>query len=190
TIITSQIPVDKWHELIGDPTYADAILDRIVHNSHRINLTGHSLRRSRGHQGFQGLNTPATKCKKLSASEAPDPGRHHLGMPGRLRRNPQSYCRVRLRCGFETSISERTDSQTLMALKCRQTADSIIAPSPKRLVEPHILPSLIGKGDGMSSARSSIQSGSCGYLIEPLLSTPCRAESTEPVIFSLSSALA
>ncbi|SRR6266436_7656634 len=101
-----------------------------------------------------------------------------------------SYCRVRLRCGFETSISERTDSQTLMALKCRQTADSIIAPSPKRLVEPHILPSLIGKGDGMSSARSSIQSGSCGYLIEPLLSTPCRAESTEPVIFSLSSALA
>jgi DNA replication protein DnaC len=47
TIITSQIPVDKWHELIGDPTYADAILDRIVHNAHRINLAGHSLRRSR-----------------------------------------------------------------------------------------------------------------------------------------------
>jgi len=47
TIITSQIPVDKWHELIGDPTYADAILDRIVHNGQRINLTGHSLRRAR-----------------------------------------------------------------------------------------------------------------------------------------------
>ena len=47
TIITSQIPVDKWLDLIGDPTYADAILDRIVHNAHRINLTGHSLRRSR-----------------------------------------------------------------------------------------------------------------------------------------------
>jgi hypothetical protein len=46
-IITSQIPVDKWHELIGDPTYADAILDRIVHNGHQINLIGHSLRRSR-----------------------------------------------------------------------------------------------------------------------------------------------
>jgi DNA replication protein DnaC len=41
------VPVDKWHELIGDPTYADAILDRIVHNAHRINLAGHSLRRSR-----------------------------------------------------------------------------------------------------------------------------------------------
>jgi len=47
TIITSQIPIDKWHELIGDPTYADAILDRIVHNAHRINLTGHSPRRLR-----------------------------------------------------------------------------------------------------------------------------------------------
>lgn len=47
TIVTSQIPIDKWHDLIGDPTYADAILDRIVHNAHRINLTGHSLRRMR-----------------------------------------------------------------------------------------------------------------------------------------------
>jgi DNA replication protein DnaC len=50
TIITSQVPVDKWHELIGDPTYADAILDRIVHNAHRINLTGHSLRRPRANK--------------------------------------------------------------------------------------------------------------------------------------------
>jgi DNA replication protein DnaC len=50
TIITSQIPVDKWHELIGDPTYADAILDRLVHNAHRINLAGHSLRRARSNK--------------------------------------------------------------------------------------------------------------------------------------------
>jgi len=47
TIVTSQVPVDKWHELIGDPTYADAILDRIVHNAHRINLSGDSMRRKR-----------------------------------------------------------------------------------------------------------------------------------------------
>jgi DNA replication protein DnaC len=47
TIITSQIPVDKWHALIGDPTYADAILDRLVHNAHRIDLAGDSLRRKR-----------------------------------------------------------------------------------------------------------------------------------------------
>jgi DNA replication protein DnaC len=47
TLLTSQVPVDKWHEVIGDPTYADAILDRIVHNAHRIELTGDSLRRMR-----------------------------------------------------------------------------------------------------------------------------------------------
>ena len=47
TILTSQIPVDKWHAFIGDPTYADAILDRLVHNAHRIDLAGDSLRRTR-----------------------------------------------------------------------------------------------------------------------------------------------
>jgi DNA replication protein DnaC len=47
TILTSQIPIDKWHEIIGNPTYADAILDRLVHNAHRIDLAGDSLRRTR-----------------------------------------------------------------------------------------------------------------------------------------------
>jgi DNA replication protein DnaC len=45
TLITSQVPVDRWHDIIGDPTYADAILDRLVQNAHRIALTGDSLRR-------------------------------------------------------------------------------------------------------------------------------------------------
>ncbi len=45
TLITSQIPVDRWHDLIGDPTLADAILDRIIHNAHRIELKGDSLRK-------------------------------------------------------------------------------------------------------------------------------------------------
>ena len=47
TIITSQLPVESWHAVIGDPTYADAILDRIVHNAQRLNLSGDSLRRTR-----------------------------------------------------------------------------------------------------------------------------------------------
>src|ERR1017187_5639661 len=50
TMITSQLPLDKWHEIIGDPTYADAILDRLVHNAHRIELAGESMRRTRGKQ--------------------------------------------------------------------------------------------------------------------------------------------
>jgi DNA replication protein DnaC len=45
TLITSQVPVDHWHELIGDATFGDAILDRIVHHAHHLTLTGGSLRK-------------------------------------------------------------------------------------------------------------------------------------------------
>lgn len=47
TIISSQLPIENWHENIGDPTIADAILDRLVHNAHRINLKGGSMRKKR-----------------------------------------------------------------------------------------------------------------------------------------------
>jgi len=45
TLITSQFPVDHWHETIPDPTVADAILDRLIHGSHRIELEGESMRK-------------------------------------------------------------------------------------------------------------------------------------------------
>jgi DNA replication protein DnaC len=48
TILTSQLPVAKWHEQIGDPTVADGILDRLVHNAHRIEMRGDSMRKARG----------------------------------------------------------------------------------------------------------------------------------------------
>jgi DNA replication protein DnaC len=57
TLITSQIPIDKWHEVIGEPTFADAILDRIVHNAYRLELNGPSMR-------------------KIKAAEAEDAGPH------------------------------------------------------------------------------------------------------------------
>lgn len=44
-LITSQVPVDRWYEIIGNPTLADAILDRVVHNAYRIDLSGESLRK-------------------------------------------------------------------------------------------------------------------------------------------------
>lgn len=47
TLITSQIPVKTWHEVIGEPTLADAILDRIVHRAHTIELIGESMRKSK-----------------------------------------------------------------------------------------------------------------------------------------------
>jgi DNA replication protein DnaC len=48
TIFVSQIPVSKWHELLGEQSVADAILDRIVHSAHRIELKGESMRKKNG----------------------------------------------------------------------------------------------------------------------------------------------
>jgi DNA replication protein DnaC len=45
TVLTSQLPVSRWHEQIGDPTIADGILDRLVHNAHRIEMRGESMRK-------------------------------------------------------------------------------------------------------------------------------------------------
>ena len=47
TIVTAQLPVENWHENIRDPTIADAILDRLVHNAYKINLKGESMRKLR-----------------------------------------------------------------------------------------------------------------------------------------------
>jgi DNA replication protein DnaC len=47
TILTSQLPVARWHEQIGDPTLADSILDRLVHNAHRLEMQGESMRKKR-----------------------------------------------------------------------------------------------------------------------------------------------
>jgi DNA replication protein DnaC len=46
TIVTSQLPVEHWHEAIANPTIADAILDRLLHNAHRLTLKGDSLRKT------------------------------------------------------------------------------------------------------------------------------------------------
>jgi DNA replication protein DnaC len=47
TIVTSQVPVERWYEIIGNPTIADAVLDRLVHNAYRIELVGESMRKQR-----------------------------------------------------------------------------------------------------------------------------------------------
>jgi DNA replication protein DnaC len=50
TIVATQIPLDRWHDQIGDPTYADAILDRLVHNAYRFEMKGESMRRRAARQ--------------------------------------------------------------------------------------------------------------------------------------------
>ena len=70
TIITSQPPVDAWHALIGEPTYADAILDRIVHNAHRIELDGETIRKTRARAGKKRVRPMARHPNNLRSSSA------------------------------------------------------------------------------------------------------------------------
>ena len=56
TLITSQLPMDAWHDVIGEPTFADAILDRLVHNAYRVELTGQSMRKTKVKTGDETEN--------------------------------------------------------------------------------------------------------------------------------------
>ena len=59
TIVTSQLPADHWHEVLGNPTIADAILDRVVHNAHRLTLKGESLRKAAAKRAALDVKTGA-----------------------------------------------------------------------------------------------------------------------------------
>jgi len=61
TLITSQLPVDAWCEIIGEPTFANAILDRIVHDAYRLELEGASMR----------PNATKAKAETVSATTTP-----------------------------------------------------------------------------------------------------------------------
>ena len=65
TLFTSQVPVNQWHEIIGEQTIADAILDRIVHDSHRLELKGESMRKKRGILAEE-ITKTNTKTRPLS----------------------------------------------------------------------------------------------------------------------------
>jgi hypothetical protein len=91
TIVTSQLPVEHWHEIIGNPTIADAILDRLVHNAHRLTLKGESLRKAAAKR--QTLDGEPTDLMTLSPREPaspsgwdhPNPRPASIGTGGRLR---------------------------------------------------------------------------------------------------------
>ena len=53
TLIASQVPSDHWHDIIGDPTIADAILDRLIHNAHKLSLKGKTRRDPKGETNDQ-----------------------------------------------------------------------------------------------------------------------------------------
>ena len=69
-IITSQLPVERWYEIIGNPTLADAILDRIIHNAYRIQLTGDSMRKLKAGQAEPDAPSPAKEVPKSTSAPA------------------------------------------------------------------------------------------------------------------------
>jgi len=69
-LITSQLPRDKWHDVIGEPTFADAILDRIVHNAYRLELDGPSMRKI---HATEQAKTDARSSAKEAARTVPPP---------------------------------------------------------------------------------------------------------------------
>lgn len=71
TIVTSQLPLKYWHDFIGDPTLADAILDRLIHNSHKIELKGESMRKKKSklNSDQEEKHDPQTEHKTLPGEE-------------------------------------------------------------------------------------------------------------------------
>lgn len=65
TVIASQLPVDHWHEAISNPTLADAILDRLIHNAHKINLSGESMRKTKKQKELKKEKIKTEKTKNL-----------------------------------------------------------------------------------------------------------------------------
>ena len=91
TLLTSQLPVAKWHAQIGDPTVADSILDRLVHAAHRIELQGESMRKKRGRtrcqrgrvgrqfaECFWALTPVALRAPSVSAQKHGQPQRRNF----------------------------------------------------------------------------------------------------------------
>ena len=71
TIVTSQLPVSHWHESLGEPTIADAILDRLLHGAHRIELRGDSLRRPQNRDAPSAAEANAVARSRNRAAETP-----------------------------------------------------------------------------------------------------------------------
>ena len=117
TIVTSQLPLSAWHEVVGDPTYADAILDRLVHNAHRIGgrracaapAASRPKRLDQKPRQRKKLTRPTSAAPRAGSSRyrgaasSGIPGRNHPVLDGRLHRNrhPQymDECIARLSSG-------------------------------------------------------------------------------------------
>jgi DNA replication protein DnaC len=82
TIVTSQLPVALWHEALGEPTLSDAILDRLLHSAHRIELHGDSMRKTRASTAGETIPTADNSLKPRSQSRPSDADSAPERVPG------------------------------------------------------------------------------------------------------------
>lgn len=92
TMITSQLPIKAWHDVIGEPTFADAILDRIVHNAYRLELAAQSMRKTVAKMDDESsqIRHPKNAASRQRVTGGPMPRNrwaHVVGMGGRTLRN-------------------------------------------------------------------------------------------------------
>src|SRR5665811_659973 len=106
-ILTSQLPVARWHEQIGDPTVADGILDRVVHNAHRIEMKGDSMRKKRGGGAYGRRLTPG-----LSSTER-GTGRRSLSPHPFPRLWPPASASLRIGQPASFSLTKPNTSRTI-----------------------------------------------------------------------------
>jgi IstB-like ATP binding protein len=131
------VPIDHWHEVIADPTIADAVLDRLVHNAHRLALKGDSMRKITA----QNVNLDAAKKTRINS-----PCRQRD--PGRLRRN---------RWPPSIGTPGRVQSESLAAIPGirTQVVASQLSPARNASISPTNLPHA---GSSESSAWLSLSS--------------------------------
>jgi IstB-like ATP binding protein len=74
------VPIDHWHDIVGNPTLADAILDRVIHNAYRIDLAGESMQTAYA-RTIRLTQQPKEKIIPTTRRGAPQGGRHQIGSP-------------------------------------------------------------------------------------------------------------
>ncbi len=140
TILTSQLPVARWHEQIGDPTAADGILDRLVHNAHRIEMRGDSMRKRTGYQAdaLMGLQCVAAGSIVTSAQEVNHEIQNALARRGRSwESNPSACATHHPRCSLHARSALAYCCGQCRAGIARAIADLLIhAPWGARLRPP------------------------------------------------------
>ena len=141
-LITSQLPLNTWHEIIGEPTFADAILDRLVHNAYRLELDGQSFRKkdpqlrdetpdklSIKNQGLTATrqswaDTPVQMLRMLSALGGRIVPEYAIGPPDRLSTCPQGDRSVASNCGSRGLAGLAVD-RLAIGVVSRQTSRSM-----------------------------------------------------------------